>query len=92
MDKQLAIMNLRYALNREADLSDEAVEMAITALETQIVEVPRNTMEATLTSIPINEGGFPKFMLDESIMPTIDLLDKRLMLHGLRIAFVKTEK
>lgn len=91
MDIQQAINNLQQSIDREADLADEAVEMAIDALRNQIIEIPREAMEAAITGIPINQGGYPKYMLNESIMPTVDLLDNRLNLQGIRIAFVKTE-
>jgi len=90
MEKTEAIQNLKAALDREADLDGEAVSMAIAALENQLVEVTQEEMEAMITSIPVNQGGFPKYMLKDSITPTVELLDKRLRLLGLRVAYVKT--
>lgn len=92
MNEQQAITNLQYSLDREADLDEEAVEMAIDALENRLFEISREEMVAKLTNLPMNQGGLPKFMLDDSVMPVIDLLNKRLKLHGIRIAFLKTER
>lgn len=62
--------------------------------ESEVVEteMSKEDIIQLLTSRPIDKGGYPKYMLDECIMPTVELLGKRLEYHGIRIAFLKTEK
>lgn len=54
-----------------------------------MLEISKDEMKEIICSHPMNEGGLPKFMFEESYMAIVDSLDKRLRKFGVRIAYIK---
>lgn len=55
------------------------------------MKLSKEEVKELITSKPIQEGGFPKWMFEDSIEPTIDLYEQRLLLFGVKITYEKVE-
>ena len=54
-------------------------------------EIKKENLAEILSSRPVDEGGTPKWMLNDYYLPIIDNLDERLREFGIRIAFLRDE-
>ncbi len=82
------IKSLQLIVSVRCVHTSNLIERAIIKME-QYEEITREEMIDVISSIPLNEGGFPKWMLEENIMVTVDMLNERLNRVGIKLMYVK---